>query len=393
MAFNNTLTSLVNSRTALNKAGSESTYSTFGRVIDIILDEKHPEYDRQGGGLAINGVFYKPLFQNQQEGESTELPFAMQYSSHIKTVPIIGEIVEVVKMPNQAFTSNTRRNKQYYTRIVNTWNNANSNVYLDMNSNTDLDISTGGNFKELSTVNPVRSTPGDVQIEGRQGQSIRFTGGKGTGNPWVDDENIGNPLIIISNGQSQTDEGFTTLGENVDEDGCSIYLATNHSIPLTPASEKRKSFTELPDKSDQFKGNQIVLNGGRLYLNAKENDIQLSSVTSIGMNTEGSVNIDASSYLCLDAPMIYLGERARTASDNIKEAVLLGNQTESFLNTLLNLLEGMANDMAKAKTVENKPIPLINKRGIQMKPTIQALKRQINPNGPSLLKSKKVFTQ
>ena len=91
--------------------------------------------------------------------------------------------------------------------------------------------------------------------------------------------------------------------------------------------------------------------------------------------------------------MVYLGERARTASDNVKEAVLLGNQTESFLNTLLNLLEGMANDMAKAKTIENKPIPLINKRGIQMKPTIQALKRQINPNGPSLLKSKKVFTE
>lgn len=393
MAFSNTLTSLVNSRTALNKVGPESTYSTFGRVIDIILDEKHPEYSKQGGGLAINGVFYKPLFQNQQEGESTELPFAMQYSSHIKTVPVIGEIVEVVKMPNQAFTSNTRRNKQYYTRIVNTWNNANSNVYLDMNSSTDLDISTGGNFKELATINPVRSTPGDIQIEGRQGQSIRFTGGKGSGNPWVDDENIGNPLIIISNGQSQTDEGFTTLGENVDEDGCSIYLASNHSIPLTPASEKRKAFTELPDKSDQFKGNQIILNGGRLYLNAKENDIQLSSKTSIGMNTEGSVNIDASSYLCLDAPMVYLGERARTASDNVKEAVLLGNQTESFLNTLLNLLEGMANDMAKAKTIENKPIPLINKRGIQMKPTIQALKRQINPNGPSLLKSKKVFTE
>lgn len=393
MGFNNTFTGLINSRTATNKASSESTYSTFGRVIDIILDEEHPEYSKQGGGLAINGVFYKPLFQNQQEGESTELPFAMQYSSHIKTVPIIGEIVEVVKMPNQAVTSNTRRNKQYYTRIVNTWNNANSNVYLDMNSNTDLDISTGGNFKELGTVNPVRSTPGDIQIEGRQGQSIRFTGGKGSGNPWVDDDNVGSPVIVISNGQSETEEGYTTLGENIDEDSCSIYLTSNHSIPLTPASEKRSAFNEVPDKSNEYKGNQIVLNGGRLYFNAKESDIQLSSVSSVGINTEGSVNIDASSYLCMDAPIMYLGERARTASDTTREAVLLGNQTEAFLDTLLNLLEGMADDMAKAKTIENKPIPLLNKRGIQMKPTIQALKRQLNPNGPSFLKSKKVFTE
>ena len=391
MAFNNTLTSLVNSRTALNKAGSESTYSTFGRVIDIILDEKHPEYDKQGGGLSINGVFYKPLFQNQLEGESTELPFAMQYSSHIKTVPIIGEIVEVVKMPNQAVTSNTRRNKQYYTRIVNTWNNANSNVYLDMNSNTDLDISTGGNFKELATVNPVRSTPGDVQIEGRQGQSIRFTGGKGTGNPWVDDENLGSPLIIISNGQSQTDEGFTTLGENVDEDGCSIYLATNHTIPLTPASEKRKSFTELPDKSDQFKGNQIVLNGGRLYLNAKENDIQLSSVTSIGMNTEGSVNIDASSYLCLDAPMIYLGERARRLED---EPAIKGDALESYLDTLNSLLINFCNTVAAGKGVPKTQAPVVNLGVKVLKSGINNLQSIINPGDKnSNLKSKKVFIQ
>ncbi len=57
------------------------------------------------------------------------------------------------------------------------------------------------------------------------------------------------------------------------------------------------------------------------------------------------------------------------------------------------MLEGMANDMGKAKTIDGKPIPLLNKRGLQAKPVIQALKRQINPSGPSKLKSKKVFTE
>ena len=57
------------------------------------------------------------------------------------------------------------------------------------------------------------------------------------------------------------------------------------------------------------------------------------------------------------------------------------------------MLEGMADDMARAKTVDAKPIPLLNKRGLQAKPVIQALKRRINPNGQSVLKSKKVYTE
>jgi hypothetical protein len=66
---------------------------------------------------------------------------------------------------------------------------------------------------------------------------------------------------------------------------------------------------------------------------------------------------------------------------------------EGFLMNLLNMLEGMANDMARARTIKNHPIPALNKRGLQAKPVIQALKNRINPNGPSTLKSKKVFTE
>ena len=139
--------------------------------------------------------------------------------------------------------------------------------------------------------------------------------------------------------------------------------------------------------------NWVIINGGRLFFNAKEHDIQLSSIKSIGLNTEGTVNIDSTDYMCLDGSQIFLGEKARTASDRFKEPVILGNQLEGFLENLLNLLEGMANDMASARTVKNHPIPQLNKRGLQARPVIQALKRLINPNGPSTLKSKKVYTE
>tara|TARA_B110000908_G_scaffold168867_1_gene224691 strand:+ start:1471 stop:2646 length:1176 start_codon:yes stop_codon:yes gene_type:complete len=391
MGFKTSLSNLGSSNGG-NKQSSRSS-AIFGRVVDIILDEEHPEYKNKGGGLSINGVFYKTLGANQKEVTPNLLPFALQSSAHIKIIPIIGEIVEIKQMPNLSTTTSEKASQKYYTGIVNTWNNANSGAYPDLVNNPDLDITSGGTFKELSKVNPIRSTPGDVQIEGRQGQSIRFTGGKGSSNPWIDDENIGSPVTIISNGQSDTEEGFSTLGESIDEDNCSIYLVSNHQIPLTPASEKRESCDEEPEKSDQFKGSQILLNAGRIYLNAKESDIQLSSTKSIGLNTEGSINIDGSSYLCLDAPILYLGSKARTSPSSNREAVLLGNQTEGFLQNILILLEGMAKDMASAKTIKGHPIPSLNKRGMQAQPVIRQLKNLINPNGPSQLKSKKVFTE
>jgi len=392
MAFNLSLGSISSNRSSTPSIGSGVTI-TYGRVVDVILDENHPEYKNRGGGIAINGVFYKPLSSNASEKSLTELPFAYQQGAQIKVVPLIGEIVRVSPLPVPSGNDFNGKTRRYYTNILNIWNNANSNFYPDVDSNFDIDFTQQNRFIELGNINPIASSPGDVQIEGRQGQSLRFSGGKALSNPWTDDDNVGKPLIILSNGQKETKEGFSLIGEDVNEDSSSIYMVSDHQVPLVQASEKRDAWNDPPIKGDQFKGNQVIINGGRLYFNAKENDIQLSSVSSIGMNTEGTVNIDSKDYMCLDGSQIYLGVKSRTATQNRKEPVVLGNQLESFLSLVLNLLEGMADDMANAVTGDGIPIPAINKRGVAAKPTIQALKRRINPNGTSTLKSKKVYTE
>lgn len=388
MSFTNSINNSVKSTSGTSRTNSNATL--YGRVVDIILDENHSEYGSKGGGIAINGVFYIPLVDNLYNDKLGATYFAYQGSAHIKTVPIVGEIVELQKMANPRSGQGSRR---HYTRIVNIWNNSNSGVYPDTNRSLELDITSNGTFTELADVNPIRSAPGDVQIEGRQGQSLRFTGGISSNNAIIDPENIGKPLTILSNGQADVDGGFLTIPENVDKDANSIYLAADHKIKLTPASTKRLAYDDNPTPSDEFRGNQVVINGGRLYFNAKLDDIQLSSITSVGINTEGSINMDASTYSCIDAPFIYLGHKARTSPNANKEPVLLGNQTEIFLEVLLNMMQGMATDMAAAKTIDGKPIPTINKRGMSMKQVLKDLKRQLNPGGQSNLKSKKVFTE
>jgi hypothetical protein len=394
MSYKTTLNNLITSRGGGSPSSTTNTTTKiYGRVIDVILDEDHPEYNNQGGGLSINGVFYKPLNKNFEEESPATLPFAYQGSSNIKVVPVVGEIVEVEAINTPSPLGNDNKNRKFYTKIVNVWNNPNSGLFLDVVNNLGLDISSGGSFTELAKVNPIKSGPGDVQFEGRQGQSIRFTGSKVKGVDYIDNSNIGKPIIIISNGQSETEQGFTTLSEDINEDSSSIYMVSDHQIPLKQANDKRSAWNEKPVQADQFKGNQVIINGGRLFFNAKEHDIQLSSIKSIGLNTGGTINIDSTDYMCLDGSQIYLGVKSRTAPDNLREPVVLGNQLEGFLESVLNILEGMANDMATAKTVGKKPIPKLNKRGLQAKPVIQALKRRINPSGPSTLKSKKVFTE
>ncbi len=393
MAFNLSLGGISNSSSTGTKSDGGGITTSYGRVIEVILDENHPYYAAQGGGIAINGVFYKPLSSNSSESDFRNLPFAYQSNSHFKRVPLVGEIIKVIPFPVPSDSDFAGKTRKFYTDIINIWNNANSNIYPNLNSESQLDFTQKGSFLELGNVNPIGSSPGDVQIEGRQGQSIRFTGGVSFSNPWTDGSNLGKPLIIISNGQRETDAGFNTIGESADEDSSSIYLTSDHSIPLTESSDKRDAYDEAPTIAKEFKGSQVLINGGRLFFNSRDNDIQLSSKESIGLTALTSVNLDSKEYMCLDSKKIFLGLKSRTAKGSTKEPVVLGNQLEGFLSNLLNLLDGMASDMASARTVKNHPIPKLNKRGLQAKPVINALRRLINPTGTSTLKSKKVYTE
>jgi len=391
MAFNLSLNNSISSSTPKGLGGSSAV--VYGRVIEVILDEDHSFYSLKGGAISINGVFYKNIVSNKKEENLERLPFAYQSQSKIKEIPLVGEIVKIESFPVPSANDFSGRSRQYYTGILNIWNSPNNNFYPDVTNNIGIDFSQNNKFKELSRVNPIASSPGDIQFEGRQGQSIRFTGGLSKSNPWVDSDNIGAPLTIISNGQIETDDGFTTIGEDVNSDASSIYLTSNHTIPLVEGNNKRDAYNEDPTKAEAYKGKQIILNSNRVFLNSKKDDIQLSSGASIGLTGRTSVNLDANSLICLDAPLVILGKKARTSPAGVREPVVLGNKLENLLESLLVQLQGLSADLGTCITVKGDAIPILNKRGAQMAPIISSLRTLINPSGQSSLKSKKVFTE
>jgi hypothetical protein len=106
-----------------------------------------------------------------------------------------------------------------------------------------------------------------------------------------------------------------------------------------------------PTPPDLFQGNQVIINSDRLLFNAKDDSIFLFSKESIGFSANGSIHFDTSnkkegdtaSKFIVNSPNIYLGLDYK---GNIPtEPALLGDSTEKWLNDMLEMIEGLIDDL------------------------------------------------
>ena len=359
---------------------------TFGRVVDIILDNTHPDYQERGGTLALNGVFFRTLGTPTVQ-ENDNVFFAYSSTRDFTKIPLLGEIVEIINQPSENIDGDDVTSKKpYYRSIVNIWNSSHQNSYPDgyEDSTQTNNIELGYNFKERPDIRPLQAYPGDTLIEGRLGQSIRFSGVAHSKNILSDDSNNGSPFTIIRNGQWEASEGDSPIVEDINRDATSIYLMSDHSVPLEQANYKRFSYDDAPDEAHVYKGKQLIINSGRIFLNAKEESILLSGAESVGLNAR-TINLDGEDYLALDADKIYLGEKARRT--NRKEPVVLGLQYEAWLKDLIAILKSMARDFSTVLTPPQ-AAAVLSKQGTSMTSKLPSLQAAIENT-----LSKKVYSE
>lgn len=366
-----------------NTAPSTRPSTVFGRVVDIVLDNSKILYDSQGSKLPIGAILYQDI--NTPANTEGTLPSALPSSNNIKQYPLINEIVVIQTGPSPDFQESPGQVLNYYTSTLNIWGSPHHNALPTQG--VDFQFPIGQNIPELKNINPLFPFPGDVLIEGRQGQSVRIGGYSSKESTISNTSNNGQPYILVSNGQVKTDNGIDHIIENINEDFNSLYFLSNHKIPLKAGNTKRKSYNTVPKASDQYQGNQVVLNGGRLYLNAKEESAFISAKESIGLNAN-TLNFDATDYFCVDAKKIFIGEKARTATQSVQQPVVLGKQLENWLSALLDTLSSVADAMSTASAVGAGPVTQLNATGPSLKATVQSLKTQFK-----VFQSKKVFTE
>ena len=183
--------------------------------------------------------------------------------SAVKQYPVEGEIVLLFPGPSREMNEDRGCRDFFYTLPYNLWGLANHNAFPDLgdysayigkvqrtyqdSSTTNQPINTsatgslnmplGPNFVEKSDIKALRQFTGDVTIEGRWGNSIRFGSTNpipADQNPWSKNSTPGNPITIIRNGQGKPDNNITTLPtvENINKDPSSIYLTQGQQIVI-----------------------------------------------------------------------------------------------------------------------------------------------------------------
>ena len=375
MAYRDDLSTIPVSSTQTSKRAS---YVRFvARVLDIILDETHPDYSVNGGPDSIGAVKVQLLTNYSSNSSNGFIAFPMNTS--VKKLPLVNELVVVEANPSRNIDKSSYSTRYYYTDIVGIWNHPHHNAYPETTLfNGELDLGNG--FQEAADINPLQPFPGDILFEGRQGQSIRFTGAFHPKNPFSTPFNAGFPLTIISNGQIPTANGFDPIVEDINKDASSIYLTAGHKVNLIPASTKRTSYTTIPAEPSNYQGSQVLINSDRLYLNASKESILMSSANSIGLSAS-TLNFDSQGTTVVDGSKIEFGKDAT-------QPILKGNDTVKLLRDLITELQALSTAIVAAGGQPNGPFPTLIDAGTSLTKLTTTLLTELEP-----LKSKLTYTK
>ena len=252
----------------INNAKVDKSPLVIARVTRIILDRIdindpiNKDFAELGEWGAIGCINFNILYSDKESSSKKYSNLiAKPLLSNIKQYPLIGEIVQIIIGPSEGL--NDRKSKQdfYYNNPFNTWNSVHHNAFPDINdyaefvidnkinynqvnegvnqgnTNSYEEFPLGITFKEKDNIKSLLPFEGDVIIEGRWGNSIRFGStveGKGRINSWSKNGNNGDPIIIIRNyqGNQRVKEGYVPTVEDINVDGTSIYLTHNQSIDI-----------------------------------------------------------------------------------------------------------------------------------------------------------------
>ena len=228
------------------------------RVLDIILDINHPLAQEYGNYDAVGTIFYNDLDNNNPNLLSKDASTASPLFSYLKYYPLINEIV-LILTTNDKNIYDGKQTSTYYLPQVNMWGHPHhnalptvkgleseqtSNDYKETEAGVSRQVTDGGTdinlgqyFKEQTNIKPLLPYEGDMILEGRFGNSIRFgstNNNNNISNPntWSDTGNTGDPITIIRNGQSSKldEKGWLPTIENISDDGSNIYLTSTQRI-------------------------------------------------------------------------------------------------------------------------------------------------------------------
>ena len=177
-------------------------------------------------------------------------------------------------------------------------------------------------------------THGDMLFEGRYGNSIRI-GSRGA-----------YPLMLISNGRNPAGGhlensfdgslvSFTSAGSILKH--FKQFVLASDSVEENPRliaggndSEETEKFNYNYGEDEEgipILNNQILINSDKVTINARKNNLTLSSLVNLDIGTGNNLTINTKNYTSIESSNIYLGKQAQEK----KEPIVLGTQLKDLL--------------------------------------------------------------
>lgn len=267
------LQNTISNNSSKGKGSSPSFF--FARVNDILLSSntKTDNFFNDAGGWAGLGSIKFTQIGTVVDNDNPSRLIAKPLFTNISQYPLLEEIVLILQAPSDGLNIDPQAKSYYYLTTVGLWNSIHHNAFPDIpnfnkkikdknstsirnveegssiSNSPDTEILKFGNsFKEKPDIRNLLPEEGDIIIEGRWGQSIRFsstTTQKLPNNSWSSQGELGSPITIIRNGQSKeknTSAPWVPIYEDINNDGSSIYMSSGQDIPLELASKNLRSF-------------------------------------------------------------------------------------------------------------------------------------------------------
>lgn len=282
-----------------------------GLVVDVVLDHLHPEYSKDGYNV---GAIKVRIFSVHNGKDDEFLDWASPFDSTIQEFPLLGELVTIHKVLGSFFYDRKvylahRMQENGMLNLNDALNNRPIKVRTGMSSTKEeLSIEKhkfGEYFKPDSRVRQLKHFEGDVIIQGRMGNSIRF------GSSQIDPSSKGMaPNLLLRTGQAKnvetdacsTDKIFGLIVEDINKDVSSLWMTSDQVVPYQPTIINAGSFyRSLKNPPQQYDGASIILNSDRIVFGSKKTHIMMFSQEEIYLNSFKNTSIDTDSNIILTA--------------------------------------------------------------------------------------------
>lgn len=351
---------------------SSYNFSVGGQSYDFIPAEVIDVNYTDNNVNNLYSIKVKLLHRDSSQNPS-DLLSARPLNHNVKRIPLKGEVVLLLKGPTSYGAGLTETTENYYLDVFSVQNGLHHNAipkrhFINVSKRTDYTNTQEGfpeveqtkdkkkelakSFEEQNTIRPLQPFAGDMLIEGRTGNSIRFGSSLNVFGEYKKQPNWktangspGDPIIVIRNGQrDDIGDANKFIIEDIDKDKSSIYMTSTQQLQFTPSSTNLTSISDKGvdtfNKSKKFSGNQIGLFADRVIINSKKNEVIMFSKNGFGFTTPTNVSFDVDNTFEVNAKKrINLGYQG-------DEPALMGDTSGDWLSELLTELITLCNTLA-----------------------------------------------